>query len=163
MPRVCTICTHPNRADIDAALISGDPTRRIAAQYGASDTSLRRHKEHIPVALAQAVEAEEIRMADNLLDQLRDLQQRTLKILCKAESSNDLRVAVSAISQVRSNIELLAKLLGELDSKPTINVLISPEWIRVRTVLMDALIPFPEARMTVAESLESLSTNEYRH
>lgn len=44
MPR-CSICIHPNRAEIDKALIAGMPHRRIAVQFGASATSLRRHRD----------------------------------------------------------------------------------------------------------------------
>jgi hypothetical protein len=42
------------------------------------------------------------------------LQNRALSILDRADESGDLRTALSAIREARSNLELLAKLLGEL-------------------------------------------------
>ena len=43
MGRSCTICTHPHRAAIDAALEAGHAFRDIAGNYHVSKTSLYRH------------------------------------------------------------------------------------------------------------------------
>lgn len=45
MGRLCTICMHADRADIEAALDAGQPLREIAAAYGASKTGLHRHRQ----------------------------------------------------------------------------------------------------------------------
>jgi hypothetical protein len=70
---------------------------------------------------------------------VRDLQVRTFAILEAAEASEQHRTALSAIREARSNLELLAKLLGELDDRPTVNVLISPEWLELRAVIVRRL------------------------
>lgn len=58
MPRVCTICSHPKRVEIDKLLIDGRPFRRIAAQSGVTEQTLRRHKRnHLVDALAATVSA----------------------------------------------------------------------------------------------------------
>jgi hypothetical protein len=41
--RPCTICTHAERAVIEAELEAGQPLRDIAVEYGASKTALHRH------------------------------------------------------------------------------------------------------------------------
>jgi hypothetical protein len=43
MGRTCTICVHPARATIDAALETDRSLRDIAAQFGVSKTALHRH------------------------------------------------------------------------------------------------------------------------
>jgi len=43
MGKPCTVCAHPDRSAIDAALEGGRPLRRIAAAYGVSKTALHRH------------------------------------------------------------------------------------------------------------------------
>jgi len=157
VPRACSVCTHPERAAIDAALAEEEPYRHIAARFGASATALRRHKaDHLPAGLTLAHEAADAAQADDLLAQLRDLQARTLRILATAEAAGDLRTALGAIGQARSNLELLAKLLGELNEAPRVNLTISPEWGAVRAVLLEALGPFPAARVRVAERLVAL-------
>ena len=58
--------------------------------------------------------------------------------------------------EARGNLELLAKLLGELDERPVTNVMVSSEWVSVRTAMMEALSSHPEARVAVAERLKEL-------
>ncbi len=156
MPRVCTICNHTERAAINAALLDGTPYRHIAARYGTSTGALQRHKEeHLPVALVQAKEAEDIAEADDLLGQVRALQGRAMTILDKAEAAGDLRTALTAIREARGNLELLARLLGELQEGATINVLISPEWLSLRLVIVQALSAYPEAHRAVLGALSA--------
>jgi hypothetical protein len=73
-----------------------------------------------------------------------------------AETTRQHRTALSAIREARSNLELLAKLLGEPDERPVTNVLVSAEWVSVRTAMMEALDPYPQARVAVAERLSEL-------
>jgi uncharacterized protein YjgD (DUF1641 family) len=104
--------------------------------------------------MAQA--AEEVAQADTLLEQVGDLQERALDILDKAEEAGELRTALGAIREARGNLELLAKLLGELDERPVTNILVSAEWVSVRTAMMEALDPYPQARVAVAGRLSEL-------
>jgi len=150
MPRSCTVCTHKSRAEIDRALVAGEAFRHIAARFDTSTGALQRHKaDHLPVTLVKAQEAEEVAQADALLDQVRDLQARGLAILGKAEAAGELRTALAAIREARGNLKLLAKLLGELDERPQVNVLVSTEWLELRAVVVGALEPHPEAREAV--------------
>ena len=157
MPRTCTVCVHPERSGIDAALIAGGSYRSIAQQFAASPDAVLRHKrDHLPPTLAKAAEAAEVAHADDLLAQVRRLQGRALSILDRAETTGDLRTALGAIREARGNLELLAKLLGELNDAPQISVMVSPEWVSVRTVILAALAPYPDARAAVAERLLAL-------
>jgi hypothetical protein len=158
MPRSCTVCTHPERAEIDEALVAGVSSAEIAGRYRTiGERAIRRHRtNHVPETLAKAHEAEEVARADTLLEQVRDLQERALDILDKAEEAGELRTALGAIREARGNLELLAKLLGELDERPVTNILVSAEWALVRTAMMEALDPYPQARVAVAERLSEL-------
>ena len=155
MPRSCTVCIHEARPEIDRALIAGEAFRHIATRFDTSTGALQRHKaDHLPVRLAKAQEAEEVAQADDLLCQVQDLQARALAILDKAEEAGELRTALSAIREARGNLELLAKLLGELDERPQVNVLVSPEWLELRAIIVGALEPHPAARGAVLRALE---------
>jgi hypothetical protein len=156
MPRSCRVCTHPNREAIDEALVGGIAFPALVAEHRVSKDSLSRHKaNHLPAKLVMAQAAEEVAQADDLLGQLKDLQARTLAILEAAESTNQHRTALSAIREARGNLELLAKLLGELDERPVVNLLVSPEWLELRAVIVVALEPYSEARGAVLRALES--------
>lgn len=154
MPRTCTICAHAERDAIDRALIAGLPFRHIAAQWAVSTAALQRHKDgDLPALLVKAHDAEEVADADRLLADLRTLQVRTLSILGRAEQAGALGVALGAIREARGNLELLAKLIGQLDERAVINVVMLPEWLAIRGALIEALRPYPEARTAVAAVL----------
>jgi len=156
VPRSCSVCTHPKREEIDRALVDGVSSGMLAGRYRTfGERAVRRHRaNHIPTTLAKAVEAAEVAEAGSLLEQVEDLQQRALAILEKAEDAGELRTALSAIREARGNLELLARLLGELNDNPVINLTISPEWVELRTLIVGALQPHPDALSDVVAALE---------
>ncbi len=155
MPRSCTICQHPHREPIDRALVVGTALSEVAAKYRVSDDAVSRHRtNHLPARLVLAEKAAEVAEADNLLASVRGLQERTLAILEAAEREREHRTALSAIREARSNLELLAKLLGELDDRPQVNVLVSPQWLELRTTIVAALDHHPQARESVLRAVE---------
>ncbi len=156
MPRSCTVCVHPRREEIDRALVAGASNRSVASLYDVSEAAVRRHKaNHLPARMVMAEKATEAAEADNLLDQAGDLQRRALAILDRAEEAGELRTALSAIREARGNLELLAKLLGELDERPVVNLTVSPQWLELRAVIVGALEPHPDALSAVVGALES--------
>jgi hypothetical protein len=155
MPRTCTVCEHPEREAIDRALVGETSNLSVSSLFGVSESAVRRHKaNHLPAKLVMAEKAAEVAQADDLLQQVRDLQARTLAILEAAEHTNQHRTALSAIREARSNLELLAKLLGELDERPQVNILISAEWLELRAVIVGALEPYSEARGAVLRAID---------
>ncbi len=72
--------------------------------------------------MTKAQEAQEVAQADNLLEQVQNLQAKALSILAKAEAAGDLRTALQGIREARSCLELLAKLQGELQQEGTVNI-----------------------------------------
>ncbi len=63
---------------------------------------------------------------------------------------------LKAAAQLTTQVQLLAKLLGQLDERPQVNVLMAPEWLQVRAALLTALAPYTDARLAVAAALASL-------
>jgi hypothetical protein len=157
MPRRCTVCDHPKRHSIGETLVSGAPYRSVAKRFGLSESAVYRHKvEHLPTHLLKAKEVEETTRADDLLEQVKDLQVHALDILERAEKIGDLRTALAAISQARGNLELFGKLAGELDERPVVNLNVSPEWLELRAVIVGALEPHPAAHRAILRALESV-------
>jgi len=164
MPRRCTICDHHERAAIDLALAGGEANRRIAARFSLSEASIRRHKAaHVPAHLAQGVQAQEVSHADDLLAQIGDLQRQAQAIKDKAEKTGDLKTALTGIRELVRIVELLAKLRSQLDERPVINVLLSPQWIQTRTLLLRTLAPYPEAGVVVARAIAVLERGDVAH
>lgn len=156
MPRVCTICEHPKIEEINKALLETQNITKIAERFGVNYYALYRHKDHIPIILTRAQEAQEAAKADTLLDQVADLRDKALSILATAEQAGDLRTALQGIKEARACLELLAKLQGELHEQATVNVLISPKWVSLRTVILQTLEPYPQAKLALAQALEEV-------
>jgi hypothetical protein len=59
----------------------------------------------------------------------------------------------------RSQLELLAKVMGELDEKPevTINVMQTQEFIAARTIIFDELEDYSEIRKLISYRLRGLA------
>ena len=152
------MCDHPERQGIDEALASGAPYRSVAKRFELSESAVYRHKvEHLPAHLLRAKEVEELARADDLLDQVRNLQTHALDILERAKNAGDLRTALAAISQARGNLELLGKLAGELDERTVVNLNVSPEWLELRAVIVGALGAHPAAHRAVLGALERMA------
>jgi hypothetical protein len=157
MARTCTICRHEDRPAIDQALVNRRPFRDIACHFNVGRMALlRHHDDHLPAAMAKAKEAEEAAQADDLLKEVRALRTKAYSLLIQAEKSGDLRTALAGVREARACLELLAEMSQQLDRRPVVNLLVLPEWLRVRAELLAALQPYPEARSAVAARLAAL-------
>jgi len=155
--RKCSICNHPQGNEIDAAVIAGSSYRDIARQFGVTPGALGRHvKNHLVATLAAARDADRVARGDDLLDQVADLQRQAQEIKDKALEAADLKTALVGIRELVRIVTLLAKLRGELNANPVVNVLVSPEWTATRTALMRALEPYPDARAAVVAALDGV-------
>lgn len=80
-------------------------------------------------------------------------------VACESRHSDPRDVLVKAATAGCGLFELLAKIEGKLNEQPIVNVIVSSEWAALRTELMKALAPFPDARAAVAMSLSRVEGN----
>lgn len=150
----CTVCAHPEREAVDEALVSGDSNRATASRYGLTRSSVDRHrKAHLSAALVKIQQQRESLRETSLADRLEANIARLEAILA---ASADVRAFVAANAEIRKTLELIGRLSGELRNEPTVavvNIATAPEWITLRTAIMRALAPFPEAKIAVATAL----------
>jgi hypothetical protein len=158
LSRSCTVCSHPDSVLINEELVlKRTANRRVAAQYGLTEQSIRRHREHIPEMLARSSLAEEVAEADSLLKRLEDLHRRTEAILARVEETDNYGASLGAIREMRRNLELIGEVTKELDRTPTINLHLNPQWLELRAVIVTALEPYPDARGAVLRAIEEAS------
>lgn len=152
--RVCTVCGDKSRKAIEKALVEGGSYRDIAGRYGVSKSAVERHaKRCVPERLARAAEVRERVNGDALLGRLEELRSETLAVLESVRGRDDA-VALKAIQRLEKQLELAGRLIGELRDGSTVNVLVSPEWVALRTVILGVLERHPEARRDVSAALE---------
>ncbi len=160
MGRRCTICDHTSRAAIDAA--SKTMKRSVvAARYGVTESALRRHADHADV-IEPADDA--LVKIHECLERLESLEARIAAILQVAQADGDAHTALAAVSsftrvlgEVRSNLSLIARMHPPEQKRKGSDVLTSPGWTRLRSVLDDALAPYAEAKQAVITRLEEMT------
>ena len=163
MPRTCTICSHPERAQIDAAFVSGTPYRSIAKQFGCSDAAMYRHtSEHIAQAIKETKQAQEEAQALDVVKQLKEINRVTLEIMKESRSDKKNGMALFAIDRLQKQLELQAKLLGDIDDSPKVTIWMAPEWQNIRALIVQALIPYPDAKLAVATALAQMEDSRAR-
>jgi hypothetical protein len=155
MGRRCEICGHPEREAIERRLLAGDPPTAAAAGFGVSRHSAQRHRDQHMKPAVEA-ETEMPRSHEELVAQARELQAKTLTALERAEDEGDTKVVLRAMREARQNLQVLAKLLTEIDHTPQVNVLMLPQWWRVRSCILEVLEPYPEVRFVLSERLVAL-------
>jgi hypothetical protein len=119
--------------------------------------AVSRHREHhLPRAVRREQDDQDAAEADDLLRDVRGLRGKAVQLLLAAERSGDLKTALQGVRESLRCLELLGKLEGRIDTRPRVDVWISPEWAEIRAALMLALQPYVEAREAAARALLAL-------
>lgn len=159
MAAACSVCEHPDIAEIDAALAAGTGRRAVAQRFGVGEASVQRHRSaHLSPALVAAVaeEAEHARHR-SLLDRIEDLVETVEGVMASAKEEGRSAPILAAARELRAGLELLGKATGELkpDGAVTVvNIATNPEWLALRTAILTALNGYPEARIALAEAID---------
>jgi hypothetical protein len=162
----CTICRHPARPQIDLALATGIGAKTVAQRFRASRHAIYRHaKSHltpeIRAALATKLLQREGDIRKILLEEgasvveaLKAVRGPLFSAFLVAIDGGDTRAAAALSGRIHESLSLTAKLTGELLPHAGVsitNVLLSPDFQRLRSELLQVLIRHPEAHRDVAE------------
>ena len=158
MAQKCSVCAHPLRDDVDAAIVAGESYRDIARRFeGLSKSAGDRHAlSHVPARLARAAAVAEDISAARLMGELRSLGETTREVLAEARSEGNHVAALSAIARLEKQVELVGRLAGELVERRVIEertLLLDSRWIQIRSLLLEAMRPFPDALAAVRSVL----------
>ena len=114
MPRTCTICRHPQRDAIDAALVSGETIRPLAHRFAISPDALKRHKAHISRGIERARDAAVVTRWEGIEAYLQEVLDDLRRVVGKAERAGDFRAVVAASAQRVKIGALLGEVHGEI-------------------------------------------------
>jgi hypothetical protein len=167
----CSVCTSEHRHKIEIGLTYKVPRSTLARRYGLSDDSVTRHaKNHLtPTMRAAILAAQKPAVVDlealtrseeeGLLAQLVHQRGRLQLTVEQAQSLGDTSGVVRAERAITQNLELVAKLLGQLVQHHQVthaSVLVSPDYLKLRQVLVETLRPHKAAALDVGRALAKL-------
>jgi len=115
MANVCTICTHPNRKEIDEMIVKGESNRRITTKYGVTESSIRRHKaKHLPSSLTK--QFEEMRENDSfdIMAKIDFLIKETEDIYTVSRNGGKDLLALKSLDSLRNHFQLLINISAQL-------------------------------------------------
>jgi hypothetical protein len=169
---------HPDRAAIEAALARGVPVRVLTKRYGIAKDALYRHRTRMrkesPILLAalsaenwnvkpEDLERIRIETSENWLVQLRAQFAKLAAAQDACLETGNFTVAAQLAGRVLQVLDMLGRAVGEIAQhsvKVQNNIILAPGYWKVRTAIMQALHPFPDARHAVIEALRGLEAPE---
>ena len=161
----CTICNHPARPQIDLAIATGVAKRAIAERFGVSRDAVWRHGQtHLTAEMRAALATKLLQREGDtrriLLEEgagvseaLKAIRGPLFGLFLAAVDTGDNRAATALSGRLHENLALVAKLTGELvpHAGTTItNILLSPDFQRLRAELIRVLARYPEAQAEIA-------------
>jgi hypothetical protein len=100
--------------------------------------------------------------SEGLLSQLVHQRARLQQHVSMAIDYGDVKAAVSAEGAITANLALVGKLLGMIVQRHDVrstSLLVSPDYLKLRSTLIDALRPFPDAAKHVGAALHRLESD----
>jgi len=161
----CTICNHPARPQIDLAIATGVAKRAVAERFGVSRDAVWRHGQtHLTAEMRAALATKLLQREGDtrriLLEEgagvteaLKAIRGPLFGLFLAAVDTGDNRAATALSGRLHENLALVAKLTGELvpHAGTTItNILLSPDFQRLRAELIRVLARYPEAQAEIA-------------
>jgi hypothetical protein len=155
MGRKSKIESHPHRIKIIKRLASGEEYSDIVRDYPDLTWDdldyYAENKLHKILSKSDELKAEiEGDLGNNTLSEVRELKVRAMEILEQAQKAGDLKTALIGIREARGCLETCLKAEGQIKDGPQITIINNPEWVELRTLIIQALELYPEARLKVA-------------
>lgn len=140
MARSCSICSRPDAGAINELLRSGRSARSVALEVGAGEDAVGRHaRRHVARVPASEPARRREPPADPLDELLSALRVRALA--GDSAAAREYRLALAAQSDIRHAAPPRRDLAAE------------PEWLELRARILEALEPFRDARLAVADAI----------
>ncbi len=141
----CTVCNHPQRKAIDAAL-SLRSERSIAAQFGLSGSAVHNHKTvHVKPAIARELARRESMGPRILLDKLERYIEAAERGIELAENRGNVRDLAAILKEARETLKLLGQASGLWQEKNS-------------TTIVDARIQTANLGSLTVDDLRSLAS-----
>lgn len=173
----CTVCLDERVTYLNARALKGESFTALGEEFGYNRVTIGRHvRQHLPPSAVTVsrpgrkpaggnplLPVAELDVAPDAsaADRLRVLVARLEGQMIAAEASGSMRSVTDLARELRGAVRELSRLDGEGGgSGAAVDLATSAEWVAVRSALMAALAPHPDARRDVVEALSRLGAGE---
>ena len=117
MAKGCSICRHDERAQIDQALLDGEPYRNIANRTGTSTSALYRHRrQHLPDRLENTNQSGAEIKPESFRERFDAIKRATSTILDQSLTLRKHPLALQVIARMEKQLKLEAEFQAKLPS-----------------------------------------------
>ena len=127
----CTVCQHPNRKEIDTAIVKGEAKRAIAKRFDVGHSSVHRHALHLPKQLARSAQAKEAVYVGSVFNRLESIYRETADDREHLRQEGNHELALRYTVELRKMLELHARITGELKESGIQATLTGPVQVNV--------------------------------
>lgn len=168
MGQRCKVCSHSERARIELGIANKVSFAALGRKFLLSKDCVYRHRrDHMPPTLIASLvasisptvvdlEALHKSESEGILQHLAAQRAHLWELTRTSEELGDNRAAVSAHGRIIDNLALSAKVTGQVSTHSQVvtnNLIVTPEYLTLRTDIMEALRDHPEARKAVSVAL----------
>ena len=106
-------------------------------------------------ALADEIEQADVHKGDTYLQLVIGLQKKALDALEQQNAKEDPKSWAMVSREARGYVELMGKALDRIREAPPAQITIvnNPQWVELRTLIITALEPYPDARQAVVHAI----------
>ena len=166
MGRKSKIEAHPQSEEIIRRLASGEEYSKIVEDYpdiryqdldyyAQNKLPAILSKSNDLKALADEIEQADVHKGDTYLQLVIGLQKKALDALEQQNAKEDPKSWAMVSREARGYVELMGKALDRIRDAPPaqITIINNPEWVELRTLIITALEPYPDARQAVVHAI----------
>ena len=106
-------------------------------------------KLHCSKKALAAAEANDLQEGLDVVKALTASHNRVLSIFDDAIADGDRRAAIASLECEVKQLNLMGKLTGAFSDAPQINLLLNPEFVRLKQVLIETMEPYSDARLAL--------------
>jgi len=157
MPKTCTICEDPRRDEFDRRARIEDNIAKIAQDFALSYDAFYRHvkaNHHIREVTAIPTSAE-LATSEDIYKEIEGWHAEAKDLQRTAKAGGDIKTALLGLEKALKCLELMLKIHGQISDAPQTTIINNPEWVELRTVIIQALDDFPEAKGAVIDAIRN--------
>jgi hypothetical protein len=152
----CTVCNHPERLAIDAALLARTATlAQLSEQHHLSTSALHRHKQHLLKKMTHVRSRFQDILSEGWLVILNSFLELIIRAAQTAGAEGNTRLVLQAVRQGTAIIKFIHKRDATLAPDTVHRLLSSPEWSHQEGLLPTDLKFFLGSRQALAQNLSA--------